>query len=306
MKRSWTRAWASLIITPIPALAILLLGRFEGEPDHWRLALIATAMWSLYAWWRCENRRRILANTPTVRIAAAPQGYVRLSGTAQPIGTPILSPTSSRLCVWYRQEVERRDSEDLQRYRHSETIESEHSFLLADSQEAVILNPAEAEIHIKEKQVYTEGDYRITEWVILPGEALFVMGEFRTRRATENLSFRADLSTRLGEWKRDQRDLLRRFDHDHDGEIGPQEWEAARAAAAHEIEAEHRELATTEPCHFLEKPVDGRPCLISTRDPASLLWRYRLARWLHLVTLILALHGLYYLSRHPGWLPFAE
>jgi len=303
--RAVQQAWPLLMVTPIPAIAMAMFGLREGEPSHWRLALLAITAWSLYAWTYCERRRRAIANTPQASIRAAPQGYVRLAGSAQAPNLPQYSPTSGLPCVWFRQQIEKRESGSHQ-FRDVETRESEACFLLVDGKEEVVLDPALAEFDVTEKEVTTHGDYRTTEWIIRLGQPVFAMGEFRTRRADENLNLRSDISSRLADWKDDRAELLRRFDQDRNGQIDLQEWEAARAAAHQEVAGEHRALSTAAPTHFLEKPADGRPCIIATRDPASILWRYRLGRWLHIAITLTALHGLYYLSRHPGWLPFGQ
>lgn len=299
------QAWPLLMVTPIPAIAIAILGLSGDEPSHWQLALFGIVGWSLYAWWYCEHRRRAIANTPQVRIRAAPQGYVRLNGIAQVPDLPQYSPTTGLPCAWFRQRIEKRESSAHQ-FREIETRESEAFLLLQDGNEEVMLDPAQAEFDVTEQDTRTRGDYRTTEWIIRLGQPVFAMGEFRTRRADEGLNLRHDISNRLADWKDDQPALLRRFDHDRNGQIDLQEWEAARAAAHQEIASEHRVLSTAAPTHFLDKPTDGRPCIIATRDPASILWRYRLGRWLHIAITLIALHGLYYLTRHPDWLPFGQ
>lgn len=303
--RSVQQAWPVLMVTPIPAIAIAMLGLHEGESKHWQIALIAVVFWALYAWWYCEHRRRAIANTPKVKVRAAPQGYVRLSGSAAAWDQLQYSPSSGLPCVWFRQQIEKRES-GAHQFRHVETRESEACFLLIDNKEEVVLDPSQAEFDVTEKEVTTRGDYRTTEWLIRERQIIFAMGEFRTRRSDEGLNLRHDLAYRLADWKTDKTELLRRFDHDRNGQIDLQEWEAARAAAHQEVASEHRALSTAAPTHFLEKPTDRRPFMIATRDPASILWRYRLGRWLHIGTIVLALHGLYYLSRHPGWLPFGQ
>lgn len=303
--RSVQQAWPLLMVTPIPAIAIAMFGLHEGQSSHWQLALFALVAWGLYAWWYCEHRRRAIANTPQVSIRAAPQGYVRLAGCAQVANLPQYSPSSGLPCAWFRQQIEKREGSAYQ-FRHVETRESEACFLLIDGKEEVVLDPQQAEFDVTEKEVTTRGDYRTTEWIIRLGQPVFVMGEFRTQRADEGLNLRQDLAHRLADWKDDKPELLRRFDQDRNGQIDLQEWESARAAAHQEVASEHRERSTAAPTHFLGKPADGRPCIIATRDPASILWRYRLGRWLHIGTIVLALQGLYYLSRHPGWLPFGQ
>ena len=81
-------------------------------------------------------------------------------------------------------------------------------------------------------------------------------------------------------WKLNQPALLRRFDRNHDGQIGADEWDAARAAAHAEAEATvlhspiERVGVVGQPTHgepFLIAPLDGRRLVRREQRHAALL-----------------------------------
>jgi hypothetical protein len=80
----------------------------------------------------------------------------------------------------------------------------------------------------------------------------------------------------LRQWKQNQADLLQRFDTNHDGQINEQEWEAAREAARQQILQQEQQAAQRPPVDILSQPKDGRRFLISTRQEASVVLRFRL------------------------------
>jgi hypothetical protein len=62
---------------------------------------------SIFAWSANFRRSRAVADTPTSRVASAPQGYVELFGRAKPHpGMSMTSPVSMRPCVWFRYRIE--------------------------------------------------------------------------------------------------------------------------------------------------------------------------------------------------------
>lgn len=296
------QALAVLIATPVPALALPFIAWQVGTLRGWSICLGLLCLISILGWLVNERRRRAIANTPTARIGSAPQGYVELAGRARLAGDPVFSPASMLPCVWYRCLTERESQDSRGSYEYVSLEESEHFILLADDSGEVLINPEHAQIEITEKSVLKQGDYRYTEWLILPGQALFALGEFASVRGDENLDFRQDVSLRLAQMKQDKAELLRRFDRNRDGEVDLAEWEAVRAAAEAEVAAEYRAERSASATHVLRRPSDNRLFLITTRNLERQLLRYRLWRWFHLVILICALQTLWLLQHNPSWL----
>lgn len=86
----------------------------------------------------------------------------------------------------------------------------------------------------------------------------------------------------LSEWKQDEPTLLERFDDNKDGQVDMQEWQEARKAAVKEVEDRHRDMQSSPDVHVLRAPRDGRPFLLSNRDPDRLARLYQWWSWLHL------------------------
>ena len=171
--------------------------------------------------------------------------------------------------------------------------ETDASFLLADSTGRCVVDPAGAEIVTNNKETWTEGDYRYTEWKILQHNPVYVLGDFRTLAHEPSAAdMESDISALLTEWKRDHAALLERFDHNRDGTIDLGEWEQVRLAARAEVEKNCREMQAAPELSVVQAPRDGRQYLISNMSQRELERMYRLRIWAHLAIFIAAMGGL--------------
>lgn len=271
-------------------LLVLLLGFKLQSALGWKISFTLIGLSSFWAWHANLKRYRTVADTPTSRIASAPQGYIELVGRGrQPPGDGLVSPISGLPCLWYRYRVERKDGD---RWEHVESGVSHDTFGMDDGSGSVLVDPEGAEILTSRKQVSTSGGYRKTEWTLIEGETLYVVGEHVTLGGPNAvLDKKADLSSLLAEWKADRRGLLARFDTDRDGEISEEEWELARKAASDEVDRSHLDIRMKDGIHLMRRPAHGRPYLIANREVAALVRHFRLWSWAHLALLLGALLG---------------
>lgn len=272
-------------------LAFLLVALKLGTPQAWVISLALVALVSFWAWHANLKRYRTIADTPTARIASAPQGYVEIIGRGkQPPGAQLVSPVSGLPCLWFRYRVERREGN---KWVHVESGASDDTFGVHDGSGLLLIDPEGAEIVSVRKQVSTSGGYRKTEWTLIEGETIYALGEHVTLGGPHAvLDKRADVSALLAEWKADKQRLLARFDADRDGEISLDEWEAARKAAADEVDRAHLDIRLAEGVHLLRKPGHGRPFIIANREVTKLVRHYRLWSWAHIGIMAGALLGL--------------
>lgn len=136
-----------------------------------------------------------------------------------------------------------------------------------------------------------DGAHRYTEWKLIRGDNLYVIGEFRTHSGAAEFNSRRELNALLAEWKRDLPALHARFDLDHNGELDMQEWMLARQAAKREISKMQREAHAQPDVHLIGRPRDGKLFLISNLTPKKLSHRYLLWSWAHLAIYFGALLG---------------
>lgn len=257
------------------------------------------ALLCLYGFFRRLRRDRLLADTPLVHIRSAAQGYVKVQGSARPAGAaPCEAPLSGRSCVWWDFKVaeQQRDSRGRTQWHTVESATSVETFVLANDDAQCLVGPVRAEITPSRINTWygsesrpmsgpppvntalLMGAFRYTESLLDVGTELCVMGELRSHSETGDLA--AAVATRLHEWKQDQPGLLARFDADHDGQLNAAEWEAARAAAAKECEAQ-KLASNIARVSVISEPADGRPFLISPLGPERMEKReWRLA-WLY-------------------------
>jgi hypothetical protein len=260
----------------------------------------AFALLGLYGFFARLRRDRAVADTPLVHLRSAAQGYVKVVGRAQPpAASPTPAPLSGRPCVWwdFRVAEQRTDSKGRHEWHDVERATSVEPFVLADEDGQCLVGPVQAEVTPTVHNVwygtasrplggpppintalFAAGSFRYTEQLLGVGAQLCVMGEFRSHSETGDLP--AATAARLHEWKQDQKTLLARFDADHDGVLNAAEWQAARAAAAKECEAQNLSAGIAR-ISVISKPTDGRPFLIAPLSPEKLERRERYRAWLY-------------------------
>lgn len=240
------------------------------------LAIVGTT--SLWLWLEAFRRYHLIVDTPCSRVSSAAQGYVELHGRAElhADGIPI-GFRSGPPCVWYRYRVDQRREGGW--VRHALGC-SDETFLLNDRYGKCVIDPEGAEVHSVRRRVWQHGDYRIRIEYVAPGDPVYALGEVTGLHCLRSAPERhTEVSLLIRDWKRDQKMLIARFDADGDGRIDSEEWERARQAAREQIES----TTSGEPQELLvmRHPSDGRPYLLSNRDPNALVRRYRLWSWLH-------------------------
>ena len=267
-------------------------------------ALIAAAagvgaLLFLFGFLRRMRRDRLLADTPLMHIRSAAQGYVKVQGSARPAGaTPAAAPLSGRQCVWwdFRVAEQYRDSRGRTEWRTVESATSVELFVLADDDAQCLVGPVRAEVTPSRSNTWygsesrplsgppavntalLMGSFRYTESLLDVDAELCVAGELRSHSETGDLP--AALAAKLHEWKQDPQRLLERFDADRDGQLNAAEWDAARAAAAQECEAQKLSSDIAR-ISVISEPADGRPFLISPRGPAGMEKREWRMAWLY-------------------------
>jgi hypothetical protein len=254
-------------------LLLLIIGAHIGTRGGWVFVLALIACISVALWVLNFRRARAVGDTPTSRIASAPQGYVELAGTARPFpGDRMVCPVSRIHCVWYHYVIEEKRGDKWKRVKEDV---SGDSFLIHDGTGEAVVDPDFAEIYTTRKRHWRVDSQRFTEWLLVPGEPLYVIGEFVTEGG-QNSQFdhAADLNALLTRWKADKAQLKGRFDLDGNGEIDLKEWELVRKAASREVRRQHQEIRSQPGIHIVRKPRDGRHFLISNLDPDRVARRY--------------------------------
>ncbi len=258
------------------------------------LAAIAT----IGAWYlrRGLKRARLLEDTPTSLIRSAAQGYCEINGYAELLpGATVRSPLSGAPCCWWQYEVaEKVQSGKNSRWQIVEADASGALFALDDPTGRCVVDPDGADVIPSQSHTwYGDGQrpllsyehgarwsighrYRYREQLLLPEAALFAIGWFQTEADPfDGSDAQRELAAKLAQWKTRPSLLRERFDQDRDGRIDGPEWEAARAAAKREVEAELGERALTPGVNLMKAPRDGRPFLLSTIAQAQLISRCR-------------------------------
>jgi len=290
----------------------------DGVQLYWALAGCSAiaAAYAIYRLFLSVQRDHFVTDTPWVRLRSAAQGYARIEGHAGTDAADILvAPLSGRPCVWwdYRISIKETDSRGNSSWSHLESATSVTPFALADPGGRCLIGPVGAEVTPTSTDTWygdtprplagppqhgwtgaLEHTYRYTERLLAPGTRLSVLGELRSHAEEHDVD--SDARSLLARWKADQPGLLARFDRDHDGRIDSQEWEAVRAAAYTQAQADVAN-ARIERANIVAQPTHGQPFLIAPLDGEQLAHRERHHAWLFLAAAVLLL-GLTVWSLH--------
>ena len=284
------RGYAHLVTSGAQLLLLFIAVKLESR-NGWLACLSIMAAISILAWLSALNRLRAIRDTPTSKIASAAQGYVELTGRGHPFGDPLISKLRLLPCLWYRYQIEQRESEN--KWKVMDSGESGDSFMLRDNTGECVVDPEQAEILTRHRNQWYQGDYRYTEWKLIAQDRLYVIGQFRTQGgSTMGFDTRAELNALLAEWKKDMPALHARFDLDDNGALDMQEWMLARSAASREVAKMRREAHAQPDIHIIGQPRDGRLFLVSNLTPEKLSRRFLFWSWAHLVIFFAALGGI--------------
>jgi len=269
--------------------AIALQIRQFSNLEFWLGTTVVSTI-ALYLFWRMAcwyQHARQIENIPTARVRSAPQGYIELVGAAKMMDGPaVFSPLSHIRCVWYSYKIEEKVREYhgkdgfRTRWRVVKQDTSEEVFLLEDDTGECAIDPDHAQVITRDKQVWYKHDAlpprRFTEWTIIEGEPLYVMGLFKSVATAEDQTIRQQVSQKLREWKQDQTQLLQQYDTDRDGNISETEWLQARHDAEVAVKRDIGQRAKMKQLSMMRNsPHKSQPYIISTIPEQELISRYQ-------------------------------
>lgn len=284
----------------------------QSDPVVVTIVVIVLASGCVYtSWrtWRFASHIRLIEDKPTAKIRSAPQGYVELEGRGKLMeGPPIIAKLSGLPCVWFRYKIEELVTINTSRggHRRWQTIdkgESTETFWLEDETGRVVIDPEGAQVMPRHKDKWRSqssfrgitrpafitnyvathhigSNYRFTEERINSGDRLYTLGLLRNVSSfTGTTTVDEDVRVLLGDWKKDQPTLVKRFDLNKDGKIDEKEWMLARAQARRETLKNRQEQVNTiiDGLNVLGPTRDrSRPYILSAYTQKEITSRYRL------------------------------
>jgi hypothetical protein len=292
---------AEIATSLLTQLFLLIIAFGVFTPRVWTISFGLVALISLWASLLAFRRWRMVRDTPVSRIGDAIQGYRQISGQAKPMPgqQAIYSVSGQAPCVWQR--YQRRNISAGKRGLDF-SVETDTPFMLDDGSGECVIDPSDAEVRSTRKAAWREGDLWYKEWTLRSGETLDAIGEFRAYGGSSlDADLHDDISNILSQWKRDMPKLLRYFDHDGDGVLNEQEWQAVRQAAEHKAQRRLAALRAQPPQYRLIKPQDGRPFLISNQPRRHLEASYLAWGLVQLGMLLAALIAVAWMIQHGEW-----
>lgn len=260
------------------------------EPFLRTAGITVLAVGGLLAWLGALRRHRVIADTPTAAVRSAAQGYVELTGECRPIAdAELLRYGRVPPCLWYLATIVEQKRSLGKRRTQTRVERSRETFLIHDGTGECVIDPEHAEVQSAHRTSWRERNVYYNVSYLMPGDRLYAIGEMRTLRASDGtLNRKADVSALLRDWKQDRATLVQRYDQDGDGDIDLGEWQAAVSDAEREVDARHREMRLEPGLHVMRAPADGRPFILSNRDPDEVRQRYKWWAWFHLATFVAA------------------
>ncbi len=266
------------------------------------ITLGITSIASLASGWWCINnlkKARYLLDTPTSKVRSAAQGYVELYGVLKEGAERFNAPLTGEQCVWWSFAIDEqvRSGKDNKRWQQVEKASSAALLCLNDSTGDCLIDPQGAHVIPLTKKVWYGAErhprhslkrqnmfeamltgvkrYRYTEQRLHAGEPLYAIGDFVTRGGgQEAFDLTATQGAVIREWKGDFAGLLRRFDRDRNGQLDDQEWQRVREAAETEAQRLHRQRSADPAQHFLRKPQESQPFILSSYGEDDIAKRF--------------------------------
>lgn len=232
---------------------------------------------------------RTIHDLPTSKIRSAHQGHVELEGVGRIIDIEIHSPLSGTKCIWWRYQVEEKetDSEGKTRWRTVEEFISEEPFWIEDDTGRCKVIPIGAEVvpaqtrtrygdsredALDPRSQASTGLLRFTEQFLWRDAPLYALGNFRTVNVDPAGDQKTATAEKLIAWKQEPR-AMQQFDVNKDGQVDQREWVAAIHVARQQAERENP-LQAPGAVHTLVQARDGGHFVLSATPQRRLAHNY--------------------------------
>lgn len=258
-------------------------------------ASLASGCWFIHN----LKKARYLLDTPTSKVRSAAQGYVELYGVLKEGSEQLTAPLTGEQCVWWSFAIDEqvRSGKNNKRWQSVEKASSAALLCLSDSTGDCLIDPQGAHVLPLTKQVWYGAErhprqqvlrrnileamligvkrYRYTEQRLHANEPLYAIGDFVTRGGgQEAFDLTATQGAVIRQWKGDFTGLLRRFDRDRNGQLDEHEWQKVRQAAEVEAQHIHRQRSADPAQHFLRKPQESQPFILSSHGEDDIAKRF--------------------------------
>jgi hypothetical protein len=238
------------------------------------------------------EKKNLIENIPTSKIRSVAMGLAELTGKVEP-KILLKSPITQTECVFYKFiiEEERRNSKGKKYWVKIKEGRSTNYFYIKDDTARILVDPISAELvldyiyrYIDDKFSGSYKSYRYTEWYIVPNETIYIIGTVKKIR--DNVEDRKSKLVEILKQLKQDKEKLKQFDVNKNGQIDIEEWDMARMKIEQElIEQElSQTVETPEDELIIAKGDIEKTFIISDHSEKQLISKYIFKGYLSIIS----------------------
>ena len=238
------------------------------------------------------EKKNLIENIPTSKIRSVAMGLAELTGKVEP-KILLKSPITQTECVFYKFiiEEERRNSKGKKYWVKIKEGCSTNYFYIKDDTARILVDPISAELvldymyrYIDDKFSGSYKSYRYTEWYIVPNETIYIIGTVKKIR--DNVEDRKSKLVEILKQLKQDKEKLKQFDVNKNGQIDIEEWDMARMKIEQElIEQElSQTVETPEDELIIAKGDIEKTFIISDHSEKQLISKYIFKGYLSIIS----------------------
>ncbi len=119
--------------------------------------------------------KRLVEHMPPSPIKGVTYGLNEIQARIEPLARTLTSPLSNQACVYYKHQIQTKRGKNTHTEVHTQGV----IFAARDEDGTIEVHPDGAEVHSRHSTRRRMGNRTETEWVVVPGDELYLLGEAR-------------------------------------------------------------------------------------------------------------------------------
>ncbi|OGS44404.1 MAG: hypothetical protein A2539_02110 [Elusimicrobia bacterium RIFOXYD2_FULL_34_15] len=244
------------------------------------ISLVITGLFVFNYGHKQHLKKKLIENIPTSKIRSVAMGFSEVNGLAKQ-KFPLKSSLTHTDCVYYKFTIEREKTGNKghKYWVLTNSGQSTTYFYVQDGNDKLLVDPLNAEIIIEPDYRFTdiEGSrfgqpsrVRFTEWYIKPDDYIYILGS--VKKFKDSIIDRKDKLLECLRKLKENKEKLKEFDLNKDGNINAEEWDKVREKAEQElIEEELKNPQMPEDDLVIAKGDSEKTLIISDRSEKEIV-----------------------------------